>query len=319
MNNIYDDLRKFNKSASDSSINMYAKNIIFIANQLGHKPEDIKPTIFKNIDDVLNLLKSQSINTQKNKLVSILVYLQSKGFNADVIEKYNNMIYSLLGKLKIQTDKNEWNDKEKKKGGEMSMDELTLLTVSLKKELTNDFKTYKDFEKYINYIIVSLCIQFPLRNDYAECKMYLIKDYNGLKDKTQFNYMVIDNDNNVIKFYINKYKTVKSYGVIEFQTKDKELNDIIYKYYINVKKYYENNNKIFEYWFLFKKDFEPMTRNYYSKYLMNVFYTNTGYKLTSNLLRKITTSDLINVKAFKNLAKIQGHSLDMAMNVYSKS
>lgn len=317
MNKIYNDLRLFNKSATDSSIKMYSNNIIIISKSLGYNIDDIKPSIFKNIDDVLDLLKSQSLNTQKNKLVSILVYLQSQGYDAKIIDKYNNMIYSLLGKLKIETDKNEWDDREIKKGAKMSVDELVLLSVNLKKEL-GGFNNIKDFFKYMDYIILSLNLKFPLRNDWAEMKMIQSSEYDKLKDKTQFNYMVIDS-NDIIKFYINKYKTVKSHGVIKFNSSDKELNNIIISYYENVKKFYNQNNKIFENWLLFKRDLEPMTRVYYSKYLMDIFYKHTGFKITASILRKIITSSLINIKAFKSMAALQGHTVSEAMAAYSKS
>ena len=132
-----------------------------------------------------------------------------------------------------------------------------------------------------------------------------------------FNYMVIDDD--VIKFYINKYKTNKTHGTIDFQIKDKDLINIILKYYKNVKQYYEDNNKDFEGWFLFKRDLNPMSRNLFTHWLQNLFKSEIDKKISSSMLRKITTSSLLDIKKFKELARIQGHTLSEALSAYTKN
>jgi hypothetical protein len=318
---IFDDLRHFNKNATDSTIKMYSNNIIKVCKDLGHDINDCKPSIFKP-KEVFELLQKQkaTMNTEKNKLVSILVYLQSKGYNKDIIEQFNNRIYILLGKLRNEADKNQYTEKEK--DNLVSMEELTLLTVKLKKELPSVMLSYRDFEKYMEYIIVSTNIKFPLRSDWAELKMVSNKEYSGLKDSKQFNYMVIDNEKHNIKCYINKYKTSKTHGTIEFESDDKNLVDIIYKYYKNVKEYYEDSDKMFEHSLLWKRNFEPMSRNLYSRWLSNIFFKEIGKKININLIRKISTSEIIDgetIKKFKELARVQGHSLMEALSAYTKN
>ena len=311
---IYDEIRFFNKNASESTIKMYVLNVMTVCKGLGYNIDECKPSIFKNTKAVFDLIEKQSMNTQKNKLVAILVYLQSRGYDKDVIELYNNRIYMLLGKLRNQTDKNEWNDKEKDKL--ISMEELTLLIVTLKKQLPSVINNYSDLNKYMRYIIVALSINYPLRNDWAEMKMVSKEEFKNNKD---YNFMVIDKEEGNIKCYVNKYKTVKSHGSIEFECNDKEIVDIIAKYYKNVKEYYDEKNKIFDHWLLFKRDFEPMSRNLYTKFLQEIFYSETGKKISSSMLRKIITSSLIDIKKFKEMAKLQGHSINVAMSSYVKS
>jgi hypothetical protein len=308
---IFDDLRSFNKSATDSSLKSYTSSILKICSDLVHKNE-CSPPLFKDPKVIFKLIENQKLTTQKNKLVSVLVYLQSKGYNKDIIEMYNDKIYSLLGKIRIQTEKNEYTDKER--DNLLTMDEIVLLGVRLKKELPSVLIKFNDFNSYMKYLIIELASRYPLRNDWVDMKMIEPND-KSIFNKN-FNYMIIDKD--VIKFKIFKYKTVKSHGEIDFETKDKDLINIILKYYKNAKEYYEENDKDFEGWFLFKRNFEPLSRNLFTHWLQNLFYSETQKKLSSSMLRKITTSNLLDIKKFKELSRIQGHTIAEALTTYTK-
>jgi hypothetical protein len=93
---------------------------------------------------------------------------------------------------------------------------------------------------------------------------------------------------------------------------------MIYKYYIACKKYYDLKNIEFEHWFLFKKDLSAISRNLLTKIFLNTFSEEIGKKISTTIIRKITTSSLIDIEKFRKLAMIQGHSLGTALSSYSK-
>lgn len=61
-----------------------------------------------------------------------------------------------------------------------------------------------------------------------------------------------------------------------------------------------------------------MSRNVLTKFLLTIFEHEIGKKISTTMLRKITTSSLIDTAKFKKLAYIQGHSVGTALNTYSK-
>lgn len=315
MDKIFNLIRHYNKSGADSSIKTYASNIILVANSLGFKPEEITPSIFKNLNDVYKKLESQKLNTIKNKLVAIYMYLLASGYDKNVIEQYNDKIYILLSKIRNQQSKMEWNDKEK--DNVVSMDDIMIMLARMRDELPKDLSTFKSIDKMMKYLTVKIYTSAPMRNDIADMKIYTDSEFNNIKEDKEINYMVINPKNMHCKIILNNFKTKKE-GSIKFDIEDKDLVQMIINYYSACKEYYKNNERDFEHNFLFRKDFSKMNRNELTKFLIGIFDSQIGKRISTTMLRKITTSSLIDTEKFKKLAYIQGHSLGTAIASYAK-
>ena len=308
---IFDKIRSYKPDATKSTIDSYVFYVLKVCRDMGYTNEECKPSIFNDTKKVIDLVSSQSMNTQKTKLNAIVVYLKACKYNEDIIEKYSFVIYKLLNKLRKVSDTMEWNDKEKEKL--ISIKELQLLVHKLKTELPESINNINDIQKYMDYIIVAITMEFPSRNDMSDAK--IIKDGNDTDDK-EFNYLVLEK--NKIKIFLNKYKTQKTYGEQSYEIDNKPLYNNIMKYYDGIQSYYKSNNKKFDSFLLFNlKNLEKLNRNQYTKYLTKLFEENTGKAISSGMIRKIITSSLID-PSFVEMSKKQQHSASEAFKSYVK-
>jgi hypothetical protein len=121
-----------------------------------------------------------------------------------------------------------------------------------------------------------------------------------------------------MKIILNKYKTVKTYGTVDYEIEDKPLYNHVLKYYDGIQSYYKSNNKKFDGFLLFNiKNLEKLNRNQYTKYLTKLFEENTGKAISSSMIRKIITSSMVSPE-FVEMAKKQQHSTKEAMSSYVK-
>lgn len=312
---IFDKIRHYNKNATDGSIKFYVSNIILVAKALGHSKDAITPTIFKNVNDVYKSLNDQSLNTIKNKLVAVYMYLQACGYTKDVIDQYNDKIYILLGKVRNQTAKMEWSDTEKDKL--ITMDDIMILLSRMRDGLPKDLDTFKSIDKMMRYLCLKVYASYPMRNDMADMQVYTNSEFKNIKEDKDINYMVIDPKDMECKIILNNFKT-KREGIVTFPIEDEDLIKMLYQYYLACKIYYEINDRQYDHWVLFKKDYGKMSRNVLTKFLINIFENEIGKKISTTMLRKITTSSLIDTAKFKKMAYIQGHSVGTALGSYAK-
>jgi hypothetical protein len=313
---IFNKLRSHNKSASDSSLKMYASNVLIVCKALGHDIKDCSPSIFNKPEEVFKLLEKQSMNTYKNKLVSVYVYLLACGYNKDIIEKYNDKIYILLSKIRNEKEKMEWNPKEKEKV--ISMDEIQIVLSRLHDELPDELDTYKNLEKYMKYLTLKIYSSYPLRNDISDAQIYTDSEYKNIDTDENINYIILNPKNMKTEIILNNFKTKKSMGVVKFPIDDKSLNTILYKYYLKSKEYYNDNDRDYNHYFLFKRDYTKMSRNLFSMFLNGIFEHETGRRVGSSMLRKIVSSSLLDIEKFRKMAYIQGHSVQEALASYVK-
>jgi hypothetical protein len=316
MNKIFDIIKHYNKSATDSSITLYSRNVILTAKALGFKPEEIKPEIFKDIKKVMKVLEEHSIYTQANKITAIYMYLMAMGYNKDVIQDYNDKMYLLSGKSKAKSGTMQWTDKEKD-NKVVSVDELMLMLDRMRKELPSDLNTFRSIDKYMKYLLCKIYINYPMRNDISDMKIYTDSEFKNITEDKDINYMVVNPKSMDCYIKLNNFKTKKE-GNIKFDIDDKDLVEMIYKYYIACKKFFESNDRDYEHWFIFKnKDYSQMSRNLLTKYMTSIFENEINKKISTTTLRKIITSSLVSPK-FQAMAKLQGHSIGTAINNYTK-
>jgi hypothetical protein len=182
------------------------------------------------------------------------------------------------------------------------------------KKLPTNPNKYDEYNKYMMYLSGMFQIHYPLRNEISDMKIFTKSEYDKMKNAdTDVNYLLLSK--NGAKVILNKYKTKKTYGQIDFDIEEPYLISAFTKYYNSIKR--NIPDKYFNNWILFKHNYEPMNRNDYTK-LMNKTFEPTGKKISTTLIRKMVVSELYPVEKMKKLSSIMGHSIKTAVTDYAK-
>lgn len=306
------------KDIKESTMNVYVSTIKSFSKKLGYEtvPENTK--WLNNFDLVMNEINSiQSLHTRKNKLNAIIIFYQTFGTKKDIpiMEKYTNEIDKLSEELDALVSTNKKTEKQEKNW--MTKEELLEVAEKLKKNIPDVIDTYKDYRKLILYIILQSHILMPLRNDFADCKIYWAVDWSKKIEDTDTNYIIINKSKNTGILILNRYKTVDAKeGGRKVINLPVELV-MIYKKYINdILKFSDG-----QHWLFVDKDTNKLTRNAYTKIFQSIF-KDTGKKISSSMLRHIIISETIPIdenelKKRKELSYLMGHSVEMQME-YAK-
>lgn len=311
---IYDVIRKYNASASDISIVTYTANIEKLLKELGCDSDNPHVKYFENFDRVIDVLDSQelSMNTYKNKLSSIITYLLASGSDKETVNKFSKKVDELSSKIDRDNSKMKWNEKEK--DNMESTKELKEYLELVGSKLPNNPNKYSEYHQYMMYLSGMFHLHYPLRNELSDMKIYLKSDYDKLKNPdSNLNYLIISKNSG--KVILNKFKTKKTYGTIDFNIEEPFLISAFFKYYTALKK--NLPEKYFNNWLLFKHNFEPMTRNDFTKLMYRTFEP-TGKKISTSMIRKLVVSELYPVDKMQKLSNIMGHSIKTAITDYAR-
>jgi hypothetical protein len=315
---IYDVIRKYNLSATDSSIRTYVTNIEKIYRDLKIEIDNKNYKELEDYNKVFDYLDKEdmTLNTYKNKLSSIITYLLSNGVDKKIVTKYSEKVDSLSAKLDRQKEKMQWNENEIKNKEDIGL--LQKYMDTIKAKLPSTINKYFELYKYMIWLVGTFHLNYPLRNELCDAKIYSKSEYDKLnKTDSQFNYIVIDVKNNSVKIILNKYKTSKTYKTIEFDVDNKDLCIMFVKYFLSLKKVL-SDEQYNNHWFIFRHDFNKLSRNEYTKF-MNTVFSGTGKRISSSLIRKIVLSSIYPVEKMKTLSHIMGHSIKTAVDDYVKS
>ena len=151
--------------------------------------------------------------------------------------------------------------------------------------------------------------------------MKVVNTEADLNNKSRHNYLLNKNSSTKI-FYINDQKS-KSMPATQIITVSKELNSILNKWLrhnttghllIKLNKKHKG---------LDTNRFEPMTKNYLTKYLNRLFAPTGSTNISSQMLRKIYDSEthgatMAGLDALKEDAMLMGHTTATAMKHYIK-
>ena len=309
--------RNFNQKISDSSIRIYALNITKLYKELGGEG-DVKVSLFEKTEPVLKHIDEMkgTDNTKKNKLSSIISFLLASKVSKDIIDKYSNKIASYSDNIEKVKSQMKWSEKEEK--NVLSVNDIETYISLLKSKLPNEPKTYKDFLEWMYYLVSAFHINFPLRNDLGNAEIYSTSEFKKIEPNKDTNYLIINSKDLTIKVILNKYKTKKTYGEIDFMITDKELVSDFVKYYKFVKPYMiAYNNGDYNHSLFFDRDFKKFSSNEFSRFFERAL-DGTGKHLTTTMIRKIVVSSLYDIGKMKKLAYVMGHSLQMQLTDYSK-
>ena len=167
--------------------------------------------------------------------------------------------------------------------------------------------SYEYLQKYQNYFMLAFHLQYPLRNDLAETFIgsdpykKIIKNYIRVRPYLKTAIMILVD-----------YKTASTYGKIEFEIEGRALKALLVYYQI-LKKFTGTKTSPV----IVDGNGISITSNNYTKHFNNIF-KSTGKSVSTTLIRKAIVSSMYDTKKIKELARIMGHSTDMALNIYAK-
>lgn len=277
--------------------------------------DDDAKWITSNWSKILKVIKgSSSKHTAKNRAAVLKVWVMMY----DMADKYGEQLDEIMADLATDVNdeysKNTMNDKQKENW--MSVEELREVLEKLRGKLpvsVSAIDTYNEYKQLLQYFMLMIHLDTPLRNDLACAKIYKASDMPEKQDPDT-NYISVGKS---CKLYLNDYKTKKDYGVkvIDLGADvSRELNK-----YMEVFERMSPNH-----WFMMDRADKDkcISRTTYTKWFNDIF-SDLGKKVSSTQIRRAVVSDLYDVdenesKKKQELANKMGHSVAMASLVYAK-
>lgn len=321
MEQIVKQIKSYKKDISESSLKIYAGNILRLYKNIVYLEEG-KKLKFNFLNDSEEIIKfidnKKSLQTKKLYYATLVIVGKAFNISDENIEIYRKKMMhlkSLFDKKKNDQEKSQkqsdnWIDYKKLVNTYKYYKKLITINKIRKKEKLND----KEYKILFNFILLSLFIVDPKNNpprragDYAT--MEIIK--KPVEDKST-NYIVYKNQRNKV-FIFNKYKTARKYGqqVLKVgRTLNNNLN-LWFKY-----------NKSKKYLLHHPKDpNKPLGTNLLTKNLSNIFFQKFKKKISVNLIRSITLTeiykDMPELKSLDELSFKMSHSVNEALKSYVK-
>jgi hypothetical protein len=264
---------------------------------------------FENFEEVKKFIvdNNKNIITQKNKANSVNIY-----FKANKVEntQYVEWMTKIADDINDQQGANEKSPKEVENW--LNIQDLE----EIRKKMWMDIPfvdiprpTYEQLLAYQNYFMLSFHMAYPLRNDLATTTI-------GIEPFTKLssNYIRVRPYLKTASMYLVDYKTASTYGKLEFAIEEPKALQALLLYYTVLKKYTSVKGKQP---LIINSEGDPISRNNYTKHFNDIF-KDTGKNISTTLIRKIVVSTVYDTKKIKELARIMGHSPEMALNVYAK-
>lgn len=305
--NLIELIKKSRPNIKDSTIKMYVGNL----NKLKNIFESDGFGFLKDIDKVKEKLSERHFTTQRNYYNSIIILLMAQDKDKKLIEKYNTIRDQL--NAKYLENQSSGVISEKQKNSFISMDELRAFVDKIRIDLDipklkkKDTIPEKEKKLLMVYVILSILIENPMRNDLSQMKIIVgKKGYNNLSDtdKKDSNYLVVEKNN--AKFILNDYKTSKKYAekIINIS---KPLEKII-RMYMRINKL-GNGDILF-----------PISRNGISQLLIKTSKKYINKNISTTIIRKIVASHLLkDVKEIEQkLSNKMGTDISTIKSVYVK-
>ena len=276
-------LKENRSSLSTSSIRTYVSILTNLYKKM--KGEGNIEWFNKEDDEILKHLDDKNDQTRKTTLSALFVLTNMK--------EYQTVMNTIMKKVNDDYKDQKMNQKQKENW--ISIDEIKdkYKALSVDANLMLNKKKILNENVMMDFLLMSFLsgvIMPPRRSlDYSEMKI------RNFDTKT-------DNYYKANKFYFNKYKTFKTYG-LQILDVPKELNNVLKKWIkINTNDYmiYSSNNK--------KLSCPQITR------ILNKVF---GKSISTSMLRHIYLTnvykDVPQINKMENLANEMGHSVSTAM------
>ncbi len=314
----------------DTTIKAYVRTVRTFYRKLGNTPpdgvsreEDILNTgWYTRYNDYMSNLQGLSLNTQRNYLSTMIVFLNAKEIPTKeykIIMDQRDSISDAVRSVKAdkggltEMQKEEWSSPEEIKAAYDEMaSEIKFHGVMRKEVLGKNL-----YNLLLEYVVISFTtwgllypdsVFPPLRNELATLKYIDCKELKKLKDDERTsNYLVKSGAR--LKYELNDYKTFKSHGRLELII-PKDLAKII-KVYLR----HTDHDKLFLQYY----DTTELTRLNLTQFLQGWFRKSLGKQISTTLIRKLYLSQKYgDVKDnMEEDAKIMGHTVDVQQSTYT--
>ena len=294
-------------TAYENNLNKLAKDILNSA-----PPSDCK--WLQDFDKIMSHInKSKSLHTRKNKINTVVIYLQASACKLSTIKMYQDEIVKLSQQINENYNANSKNEKQQKNW--MSLAQLNEVKNNLLLNLPKKIEAYDDYKKLLKYLMMATHLDLPLRNDLVDAQLFTESDFKKIVEVNSVNYIVLASKKGYL--ILNNYKTVSTYGRKKIELPE-EVFKIWKKYYKVIIDYLNKSRYIFV-----KSDGNKMTRNEYTKLFTSIF-KDLGKNISTSMIRHIVISEKFPVeenemKDRSELANVMGNSVGEQMQVYSKA
>jgi integrase len=234
----------------------------------------------KKVDKVTKFLEDYKPNTQKIYLISIVsvlsLYKSERGYKT-LYKKYYDLMMNLRNELKeIPTNQMS----EQQKNNWMDWEEVMKIYEEVKGKVPIKIKNERDYQKLLDYVILSLYVLNEPRRNMDYLKMGIIKNIPEVYEVVggQDNYLNLDKD----EFIFNNFKNFKSQGRQTIKFND-DFKQVINLYIKNRKDINPKQKKYFAYLLVDYEGHRIDKGNYITNVLNRLFKKKVG----SSLLRHI--------------------------------
>jgi integrase len=263
----------------------------------------------KKFDDVQAVIDTYAPSTQGNQYMVLASVLSPFSTKAAYKSAYNHWRDKMMDARKVDAEKPAHEKSDRQEDSWLSWDEVSKKKSALREDITpflsHKLITASQFDKLLQYLIVSLYTDIPPRRNQDFLDMYVVKKWNKDMDASKNYY-----DLSTHRFIFNKYKTAKAYGqqILDVpNTEEAPLQRTLADY---LKHHPLAKSKQKEFKLLVKADGSAMsTVNAITRYLNRVF----GKKVGSSMLRHSYLSSKYGdtSKEMEEDAREMGHSTDM--------
>jgi len=313
---VFDDIHDYNPALSILSVKTYANNVYKIWELVDNVYEKAKNP--KEVIRVLKL-KYKNPNTLKTMLASLIVWMsatrKANKYKNELFDEYNEEITNLKNIIKEKLSTSAKTPKEDINWS--NTDDKENLENILLSKVPKRILISKDLAHFRNYIIYMFYTHgVPSRLDLADTKIYLKDDPALDLDDKEFNYLVLNTGDRTMDYYMNVYKTAKSYGGKKIHLEDESLYNAFIAYYKELRNFWDTDT---DHMLLLNEDaLKPMSRNRLSL-VFTKLGAPIGKHLNVSLNRHEVISELVPIDKMKKLADVMGNSISEQVGVYSKS
>lgn len=270
-------------------------------------------------EDVVDKLKGNKFTSQRNSYNAIIVLLMALNHDNKydkLLEEYGKLRDTLNNKYVEDQQSGKISEKQKENFAELS--EIQTMISQMESEIkAKDLKKQnklsgKEKELLTVYVIYSLLVRLPIRNDMAGMELITKTQYNKLSDDQKKNTNYLVNEKSSMFMVLNEYKTSAKYGEKKIDV-PKDLEKI-FRMYIKI-----TNKQPGEVLFVSSTG-KAISRNAMSQLLLKTSKKRMGKAISTTLMRKAVVSDKFGdmKKEQKELADIMGHSVGVQNAVYNK-
>lgn len=301
------------RKIAESTANAYIKSLY----QLNERKPFKNLSFLKKTDEIDKIIGTYAESTQRALIATVVSTLSLFKDKAGFKKVYTHFYDQMMERSKVAReteDKHEKTDKQKENW--LSWEEIekrkTELGDNIQKFSTKKTITAAEYEKLLQYVVLSLYTEIQPRRNQDYLDMYIVKKWND-KMAADKNYLDLATN----KFIYNKYKTAKKYGCqkIDIPATLQTAIDLYLKYHPLWKGPAKRKAEPVK--FLVSHNGEPMVAvNAITRLLNKVF----GKKIGSSMLRHIYISDKykgVMEEQAKDAANM-GHSVELQREYFKK-